>query len=136
MSDFNCRGFNCNLFAVVASIIIGVVAAFLTITATIEITAISLYVVFGIAVAYLALAFYTFIKNREIRSRCLCNGINILLAGILGSILTAIILLAIPFAATSVIGAIITGLLLFFFSLIFTITACIIRCVTNCEREN
>jgi hypothetical protein len=43
------------------------------------------------------------------------------------------VLLAIDFVATSIVGAIITGGLLAFLSLILTATACLIKCLANCE---
>ena len=136
MSENCCRTrINCTCLAVVASVIVGIVTAFLTITATITVTPAFLWVLFGIAVGALAIVFYTVLSNRAIRKHCICEGITALLLGILGTILTSVILLAITFAATSIVGAIITGLLLFFFSLIVTVAACIIRCNANCYED-
>ncbi len=136
MSETYCRPrISCTCLAVVASVIIGIVTAFLTITATITVPPVFLWVLFGIAVAALALAFFVFLRGRANRSYCICSSITALLIGILGTILTSVILLAITFAATSIIGAIITGALLFFFSLIITVFACIIKCATNCDED-
>ena len=133
MANFccNCRD-NCTVFAVLASLIIGVVTAFLRLTAVITVGTAFLWVVLGVAIAYLGL---TYLKSDSLRS-CGCSSINALLTGILGSVLTSIILLAITFAATSVIGAIITGALLFFFTLTLTSTACLVKCNAGCDTNN
>ena len=56
-----------------------------------------------------------------------------ILAGILATALTAITLLAVPFAATSVVGALVTGVLAAGASLIFAGTACLVKCLTDCN---
>ena len=48
------------------------------------------------------------------------------------TVLTALVLLAIDFAATSIIGAIISGALLGFFALVITAAACFTKCVSGC----
>ena len=59
------------------------------------------------------------------------------IAGILGAILTSLVLLGITFAATSVIGAIIAGLLIAFLALIFLAVSCLILCKAGCgDCEN
>ena len=90
---FRCDGNReCVGWGVIASVIIGVITALLRITGIIATTPAFLWVVFGVAVGYLA------------------------------------VLLAIPFAATSIVGAVLVGLLLLFFSLIFTASACLVKC--------
>ena len=54
----NCRN-NCTSIAVVVSIIIGIITAFLRITGVITVTPAFLWVVFGIAVVYLAVVLAT-----------------------------------------------------------------------------
>ena len=126
---------NCTILAVLASIIIGIIAAFLTFSATITLTPAFLWVVFGIAVVYLAVILVTSALARGPTLRlCLCPSLTLLLIGILGAALTSLILLGITFAATSVVGAIISGLVLAFLSLILTTLACIIRCIAGCEE--
>ncbi len=125
---------NCSAVAVIASIIIGAISAILTITAAITITPAFLWVVFGVAVVYLALLLIASVDFSGSPSKgCVCRALSVLLTGILGTILTSVILLGITFAATSVIGAIISGALLAFFSLIFTQTACLIKCLSRCK---
>lgn len=130
-----CRN-NCTTVAVVASIVLGIIAAFLQITAVITLTPAFLWVVLGIAVVYL---FGTLVSSILAKGQggigglCDCTTLFVLLLSIIGTVILAIVLLAVTFAATSVIGAILTGLLvLFFFQIIFT-TACYILCLNRCE---
>ena len=136
MFNCNCR-YNCTGLGIIASIILGVVTAFLTFTATITVTPAFLWVLFGIGVVGLAfLLIYSALLRRSTAGGCICNILPAVLTGILGTILTAVILLGITFAATSIIGAIITGVLIFFFSLIITSTACLISCTAGCSEED
>ena len=137
MSNFSCRCNNgCTVLAVIASLIIGIITAFLTITATITVTPAFLWVTLGIAVVYLAVVLLTsaLVRGYDVR-RCICDVLPVLLLGILGTALVSVVLLAITFAATSIIGAIITGALLFFLSLTISETACLTLCVAGCSRE-
>ena len=130
----NCE-INCPLLSVVTAIIIGVVTAFLRITAVITVTPAFLWVVLCIAVVYLAVVLIsTSLSCRSEARVCLCPILSILLTGILGAILVSIILLAIEFVATSIIGAIITGALLGFLTLFLTSTACLIKCLVRCDN--
>lgn len=135
MSLFCCNNQNnCTGIAVVASTIIGIITAFLTFTAVITVTPAFLWVLFGIAVVYLAITLILSTVRRFSGTRsCACNILPVLLVAILGTILTSVVLLGITFAATSVIGAIITGLLLAFFSLIITTVACLAKCLSECS---
>ncbi len=128
-----CRN-NCTALAVIASIIIGVITTVLRITAVITVTPAFLWVLFGIAVVYLLISLIAapLIRSTGVRG-CVCTILPLLLLGILGTVLTAVILLGITFAATSIAGAIITGLLLLFFSLIITSTACLVKCTVGCQ---
>lgn len=127
----SCRT-GCTVIAVVASLIIGIIAAFLRITATITLTPAFLWVLLGIAVVYLAVTLISAALFHNVCCDNLCGIITTLLAGILGTILLSIVLLAIEFVATSIIGAILTGALLFFFFLTITSTGCLVQCFFNC----
>ena len=128
--DCRCR---CTLAAIIISAIIGVLTAFFQITGTIVIAPVFLWVVFGIAVVYLAvLVVASSLAHRTEPCGCVCELLNALLSGILGSILFAAVLLAVGIVATSVISAILVGLLLFFFSLTLTASGCYVRCLADC----
>ena len=66
---------------------------------------------------------------------CVCAALPALLTGVFATIITALVLLAVTFAATSAIAAIITGINLAAFSLILTSSVCLIRCLEGC-RDN
>ncbi len=136
MSVFCCDSkTGCPVAALIASALLGVIAAFLRITGVITVTSEFLWVVFGIAIVYLATAL---IVAAQVSRYGSCNDISValstLLAGILGTVLLSVILLAVDFVATSVIGAIITGALLFFFFLTVTATACLVRNLALCNK--
>ncbi len=136
MNNLNCtcKG-SCLTLATLASIVIGVVTAFLTITAAITVTPAFLWVLFGIAVVYLGVLLFRANSLRGLGGKgCVCTTLSALLIGILGTILASVILLAITFAATSVLGAIITGALLLFFTLTLTSTACYVKCAARCDE--
>ena len=138
MSNFSC-GCNrnsCVTLAIFASIILGFAAAILSITATITVTPAFLWVAGGIAIVFLAvlLGVAPALQRLGVRD-CVCSILPVLLVGILGTVLTSVILLAITFAATSVIGAIITGALVLFLSLLIITTACLIKCIAGCNDD-
>ena len=128
-----CQRTDCTVIAVAVSLILGVITAFLRITAAITLTPAFLWVLLGMAVVYLAV---TLIAGALSQSECcenLCRIITAVLVGILGTVVLSIVLLAIEFVATSILGAVLTGALLFFFFLIVTSTACLVRCLFNCN---
>ncbi len=126
---------DCTAVSVVASIIIGIIAGFLTISGIITLTPLFLWVVFGIAVVYLGVTALASAANNGFSLRtCVCTALSTLIIGILGTILFSLILLAVTFAATSVVGAIFAGLLLTFFSLLITSTACLVKLLSGCDN--
>ncbi|MBR5826302.1 MAG: hypothetical protein IKY78_04360 [Clostridia bacterium] len=131
----SCRGCSpgCTVIAVAASLILGVIAAFLTITEAINVTPAFLWVLLGIAVVYLAVSLVSAALFRNGCCESLCSIVNALLAGALGTILLSVVLLGVEFAAASVLGAVLVGALIFFFFLTVTATACLVRCFFNCN---
>ena len=130
----NCKCL-CNIIAIIASIVVGIVTAFLQITGVITITNTFLWVVFGIAVGYLAVLLFGAAFARNTDCRCVCNSLNTAIVGILGAILFSTVLLAVGIVATSVTTAILGGLVLVFFSLVISGTACLVRCIASCCGE-
>lgn len=129
-----CRN-NCTLYALIASIIIGFVTALLTITGIITVGVAFLWVALGIAVVYLGILLFKADTFNDSAGNCnICSILTYVFAGILGTILVSLVLLAVTFAATSIIGAIITGALLFFLSLLITSTVCLINCIAKCNN--
>lgn len=128
----DCR-YNCNGLALVASLIIGIIGAVLSFTGVITIAAVFYSAVFVVAAVYLAVLVIGFFVNRNQPKPCVCRSLSLVLGGVLGSILTSLILLAAGFAVTSVLGTVIIGAALFFVSLLFTSTACLVRCLAGCD---
>lgn len=121
---------SCTAAALVSSLLAGVIGAFLQITAAITLTPVVYWVLLGIAAAYLGLL--TITAGRNNLCSCGCAALNAALLGILGTILSAGILLAVTFAATSILGAIIVGLLFASFTLVVTAAVCLIRAESGC----
>ena len=133
MCNCNCR-FNCPLFAIISAAILGVVAAFLQISGVITVTTAFLWVALGIGVVYLAGLLTASASRRGGNvSDCLCRALNALLAGVLGTILAALILLAVGIVATSVLSAVLVGVLVFFLWLTVAASACYVRCAADCD---
>lgn len=130
--DCSCRC-SCTLWAIIASAVIGVVAAFLQMAGLIDVTPVFLWVVLGIAVAYLAvLVVATAVNQGAAGCGCKCTVLNALLAGILVTALFAVVLLAFGVAVGNVVSAVLVGLLLLGLSLMLTSTACLVKCFAGC----
>lgn len=127
-----CTG-NCTTFAVVASVILGVITAFLRITGVITLTSAFLWVVLGVSVVYLLGTLVASLFTKGQGGACNCTTLFVLLLSIVGAVVLSIVLLAVTFAATSVVGAILAGLLIIFFFQIITVSACYILCLNRCE---
>lgn len=131
MSNNNEYCVGCIGGSVIASIVIGIIAAILRYTAVITLTPAFLWVTLGVAIVYLGITLLT--SGNRHTSSCVCESLAAFLAGILGTILLSVVLLGITFAATSVLGAILSGVLLFFFSLTVTTAVCLIKCKYGCR---
>lgn len=127
----NCR-YNCTVLALILGAIAGVAAAFLLITGSLTLTPLLLAVAFAVAVVYLGVLVAT-ASARRAAAGCLCRTLGVLLAGILGTVASAVILLLAGIVATSVISAILVGVLAFFFVLMIVGAACYVRCLADCE---
>ena len=134
MSIFCCESkCRCVLGAIVASVIIGIVAAFLQLTAVISVTPAFLWVLLGVGGVYLAILVGAAALGGENRCACRCSTLSTLITGILGTVLFSVVLLGIEFAATSIIGAILVGLLLASFAIVITASACYVKCLCDCD---
>lgn len=134
MSNSNCRcTIGCPYISIFASIIIGIISGFLSFSAIITVTPAFLWVIFGIAVVYLAIALVLSAVSGGTENGCVCRAVVTFFTGVLGTILTSLILLAVAFAATSIIGAVITGLAIAFFALTILSVVCLIKCFVNCD---
>lgn len=130
MSHFKC---NCAGLALIGSLIIGVIVAILRITAVITATPVFLWVALGVAIIFLLAALAVSAFSQREKNSLSYRTLSRLLTGVLGTILTAIILLGIPFVATSILGALITGALGFFFAYTLSTAACYAKCLNGYE---
>ncbi|MBQ1254889.1 MAG: hypothetical protein IIX91_03800 [Clostridia bacterium] len=123
----------CTLWAIIAAVVVGVIAAFLQITGMITVTPAFLWVLLGIAVVYLAvLVVASALSRGENGCACACSALNALLVGILGTALFSVVLLALGVVATSVLSAALVGLLLASFALTLAGSACYVKALTGC----
>ena len=132
MSNICCKC-NCVVLALISSIALGIVASVLLFTAVITVTATFYWVALGIAVGFLALTLVAVPRTSCFdSSSCFCYILTAILAGALGTILTALILLGVGFAATSALGAVVFGILIFLEALLLTSVACFIKYIAGC----
>ena len=125
----------CTIASLIVSLILGIVASFLQITAVITVTPVFLWVLFGVAVLMLGiLTLSSALQSRSRTCASQCTILDVVLLGILGTIFFAGILLAVGIVATSIISALLVGLLVFSFSLVLTSLTCYIRCSVNCSE--
>ena len=133
LTNCTCR-FSCTVVSIIAAVILGVIAAFAQISGAVTVTPVFLWTALAIGVVsgWAVLAAAALVRRSNVGG-C-CDSVSGLLAGILGTVLFATILLAVGVVATSVISAILVGILVFFVTLIFGNTACYIRCLTACDN--
>lgn len=134
MNNCSCRP-NCMGIGVLVSIVIGIIAGFLTASGILAVSTPFLWALFAIATVSLGLLLTLTVVSGARSLRCICNSLSLLLTGILGTLLVSVILLVIDIAVGSIIGAIITGLLFLFFALLVTTSACLIRCIADCDND-
>jgi len=117
---------DCIFWGLIVSLVIGVLVAFLRVTAVITLGTTALVAALGYAAVYLALL--TVFR----RSGGCCRALGAVILGLLATVLAALVLLAFTFAATSVVGAIVTGILAAAVALSLTASGCYIRCDADC----
>lgn len=126
---------DCTLWARIISLVVGIVTAFLQITAVIAFPAGVPAGAFLLAAVYLATVLVVAVLLREqYESCCLCPAIRAVLAGILVTALAAAALLVVSFAAASIVGALFTGLLAAGLAMTLSGTVCLVKCLTGCNE--
>ncbi len=128
------RNNTCTILGVTISVILGIAAAFLRYFAVIAPAAAFYWVLLGVGVIYPAVILLS-LSRRESGRTCICEGLTLFIVGIAGTIITALLLLGITFAATSIIGALFTGLSVGFFALLISSVLCIISCACTASRR-
>lgn len=124
----------CSLFSVIVSAVIGIIAAFLNFSGTIAVPPVVLWVFFGVVLGFLAISLIAVSLRREKEnSGCLCTSIGTLLAGVLITVLFALVLLVFDIATAGILGSVITGLLFAGFSLTVTSVVCLVKALSGCR---
>ena len=135
-TNCNCR-VDCVFLSIAAAIIVGIVTAIAQFTAIVTFTTIFYIVAFGVAVLLLAVFLALVpVLYRVTCQNCCGSGVKLTTIGILGTITTSIVLLAVGFAATSGLGAVFVGILAAFFTLAVTSIVCTINCSSECKYNN
>lgn len=118
----------CTGWAVIASLAIGVVTAFLRFAGVVTLAPVALIVAFGIGVGFLAIALLVAaLACPACKVEGDCPIATAVLTGALGTVLFSLVLLAVPFEATSILGALLTGVLAYAFSQMLAATACWVK---------
>ena len=125
---------DCTLIAVIASVITGIITAFLNFSATIAVPQFVLWIFFGVALVFLALSLVAapFSRRRD-TDICLCTSLTAFFAGIFGTVLLSLVLILVDTATAGILGSILTGLLVAAFALTITSTACIVKNLFDCN---
>ena len=132
-----CRNYcNCTIAALVLSVVLGIVAAFLQISGTIAVTAAFLWVALGIGVVYLGVSLIASAMARCAEgTTCKCAALTAQLLGALATALVALVLLGVGIVATSVVSALLVGLLVASLVLTLASTACLARNLFGCSHN-
>ncbi|MGN1194407.1 MAG: hypothetical protein ACI4SB_02895 [Acutalibacteraceae bacterium] len=136
LNDCDCK-FRCvcTVYAIISSIILGLVAAVLSVCRVICFKPVFFWFLLVISIVYLAvLIIAAVLKKDERQCKCKCQILNTLLAGILGTVAISILLLGIGHCIPCGLSAVLIGVLIAFFSLTVTSTACLVKLLTMCEK--
>lgn len=133
-NSYCCCRRDCTTWAIVAAVVAGVLAVFLQVTGVIAISAAALTAALWVGLAALAVLLLAGSANREEDGYCLCRSVGAALAGAVGTIVLAIVLLALDLPATGLAFLLLTGLLVAAFTLLLASVVCLIHCVTDCNR--
>lgn len=121
-----CNKNECLIIAIASSIVVGIVAGILTATGIITVAPAFLWVFFGIAIGYLAIAFIVSSLRRFDTPYSARSIIGLFLAGVFTTVLLSLVLLGVTFPATSALLAVLVGLLLAGFWLTIASVGCIV----------
>ena len=135
MGFFNCNcKMGCTASGIVVSLIAGIVTLVLTITGTITVLPLFAWIGFGVAIGLLLVTLsIAALTDEEKRERgCICRALSTLQFGALGTILAALVLLAVDFGGVTIAAALVYGAFIFFFVLLIASVICLARCYASC----
>ena len=135
MALFNsCCKRDCTLYALLISLLAGIVTGFLHFIGIITLAVPFLWAALGFGSTYLGILPLTLaLLRRPVCRCCLCSALNAVLTGLLGTVLLATALLFFGLAAADVICALLVGLLAAALALALGGTACLVRCLADGE---
>ena len=126
---------DCAFIAVIASVIAGIITAFLNFSATIAVPQYVLWIFFGVALGFLAISILaSALRNCCETNICLCTSLTTLSVGVAGTVIASLILLLADIATAGIIGSLITGLLFASFALTITSAICIAKNFASCNK--
>lgn len=134
MSNYCCCRRDCTTWAIVAAVVAGVLAVFLQVTGVIAIATPALTAALGVGLVALAVLLLAMATNQNADGYCLCRSVGTALVGAVGSIVLAVLLLALDLPAAGFAFLLLTGLLVAAFVLLLASVVCLIRCLAGCNR--
>ncbi len=133
-NSYCCCRRDCTTWAIVVSVVLGVLAVFLQVTGVITIGVAALTAALGVGLVALAVLLLAMATASGGDGYCLCRSVTAALAGAIGTIVLAIVLLALALPATGLAFLLLSGLLVAAFTLLVASVVCLIRCLTGCNR--
>lgn len=127
---------NCTGIAIFAGIIAGIIAGILYYATVITSTAAIAYAAFGVAVLGIIIAFLCASARIAGVQRCICNNLPLLLIGVAGAFISAIIISSVTLNAGTVISAVLIGITVLFTILTLSAIICAIICISGCNACN
>ena len=127
---------NCTGIAIFAGIIAGIIAGILYYATVITSTAAIAYAAFGVAALGIIIAFLCASARITGVQRCICNNLPLLLIGVAGAFISAIIITSVTLNAEAVISAVLIGITVLFTILTLSAIICAIICISGCNACN
>ena len=122
----------CTILAVTVSVITGIAVAFAQMSGGITLSGIYFAGLLGVAILYMPvtaiIAAVTYSHSRSLRNT---PALFIQMLSIIGSIVLSVVAILVGTAVSAAASTVIAGLYAFFFALLFTSTACIIKFLAN-----
>lgn len=125
---------SCKAIGILLSIVFGVLAGILFFFKALPCVTVSIWVALAIAVIVLIATIFAVFRSNSISDKvCLCRNISTLLVGVIGTIITAVVALALWLLPCSIFIATLIGLIAFFFVLTLSAVVCILLCLLDCN---
>jgi len=131
----NCGFRACESIGLIISIVFGVLVAALFASGLIPFITTAVWILFGLAVLFLVFlvsgVYFAALSVAPALQKCICKNALCLLAGTIGTIISAIVALSIELVFTLIAVIVIIGFLAFFFALMILGLIALIRCIVD-----